>query len=113
MKAGQRWRKPQTTTDALGLAIDQVDHLQRRGFEIDAETCALLPGVDIVLWAQGLRGPLTTTAIRARWNVHKATACRWMHQLQSVYNAAQAIRARREESPIEQPSIALTGGETA
>lgn len=53
--------------------------------------------VDVILWAIGRRQRITTAEIRARWGVHKATACRWVHDLNDARQRAQCMTVPRAE----------------
>lgn len=66
--------------DALRLAMLQVAHFQRLGIPLDPDTVAVLPGAEIVLWAQNR--DLTPEGIAERWGISRATSFRWLRLLQ-------------------------------
>lgn len=97
--------------DAIRLAITQVEHFQQMGIPLDAGTLAVLPGAEVVLWAQQLHGPLTAEALKDRFNVHRATAYRWKVLLDPVHNAAAALRAPAPVEGVQHDGCQLDGSQ--
>jgi len=79
-------------SEGLQWAVSVVEWADDNGIALDCDALSLFPGVEVVRWAQSLRGPLTADGIRARFDVRRATAYRWMKVLQPVYAAAHAPR---------------------
>lgn len=71
---------------------------------MDARACHLLfSTVDVVLWAIVQRHEITNADIMRRWGVHRATANRWRHALNSARERAQLMeipRAAPTRAPI-------------
>lgn len=81
-----------STSAMVSWAITVVSEFEGAGRRIPDAVVPLLPMVEVVLWAKEQPWPLRMEDLQRRFNLSRATACRWYGALLDLHDPAAARR---------------------
>lgn len=80
----------------MGHAINLAEVFASEGIAFPQSAVALVPYMDVVLWAQRQHRPASVEDLCARWGVSRATGYRWHAWL---YGGLEKVGQRSEKGP--------------